>query len=125
MNIKYIDTPNGALIIKLNGEMDSLGCTEVRTELEQMATGWGHRVVLDLSRVSFLDSSGIGVIVFLYKRLKEKDEALEIAGVQGQPQALLKLLRIGSVIPIHAGSSVEKMSDVDIASIAKPDPCVT
>ena len=70
--------------------------------LEQI-TGTEHsNVELDLSQVSFLDSSGIGAIVFLYNRLKAQERSLMIVGVQGQPQELMKLLRIDSAIPVSA-----------------------
>jgi len=102
MNIECIDTPDGDLVVKLCGEMDALGCTKIRPRLEQI-TGTEHsNVELDLSQVSFLDSSGIGAIVFLYKRLKAQERSLMIVGVQGQPQELMKLLRIDSAIPVSA-----------------------
>ncbi len=102
MNLEYIDTSSGDLIIKLRGEMDALGCTKIRDELEQVTHTESINVLLDLNQVSFLDSSGIGAIVFLYKRLKAQDRTLVIVGVQGQPQELMKLLRINSAIPVSA-----------------------
>ncbi len=102
MNLECIDTPSGDLIVKLRGEMDALGCTKIRPEWEQIATTKNINVAIDLSQVSFLDSSGIGAIVFLYKRLKSQDRTLVIVGVQGQPQELMKLLRIDSAIPVSA-----------------------
>lgn len=101
MNLEYINTPNDYLIAKLQGEMDALGCTKIRSELEQIAeTKNSNNVALDLSDVSFLDSSGVGLIVFLFKRLKAQSRTLKIIGVQGQPQELIKLLRIDSAISV-------------------------
>lgn len=101
MNLEYINNPNDHLIARLSGEMDALGCTQIRSELEQIAdTENSDNVALDLSQVSFLDSSGIGLIVFLFKRLKAQSRTLKIIGVQGQPQELIKLLRIDSAIPV-------------------------
>jgi len=102
MNIECINTPDGDLVVKLCGEMDALGCTKIRPGLEQIAGTEHSNVALDLSQVSFLDSSGIGAIVFLYKRLKAQERTLVIVGVQGQPQELMKLLRIDSAIPVSA-----------------------
>ncbi len=100
MDLECIDTPGGDLVVKLCGEMDALGCTKIRTELERITDTENTNVSLDLSQVSFLDSSGIGAIVFLYKRLKAQGRTLIIVGVQGQPQELMKLLRIDSAIPV-------------------------
>ncbi len=100
MNLECINTPDGDLVVKLCGEMDALGCTKIRTELEQITDTKNINVSLDLSQVNFLDSSGIGAIVFLYKRLKAQGRTLIIVGVQGQPQELMKLLRIDRAIPV-------------------------
>ncbi len=100
MDLECMDTPCGDLVVKLCGEMDALGCTKIRTELERITDTENINVSLDLSQVSFLDSSGIGAIVFLYKRLKAQGRTLIIVGVQGQPQELMKLLRIDSAIPV-------------------------
>ncbi len=59
------------------------------------ATG---RLILDLSSVDFIDSSGIGSIVFLYKRLKAQKRDLVLEGVNGQPARLIQSLRVDKAI---------------------------
>ena len=101
MNLEIINNPDEDLVVKLHGEMDAQGCSELRPELEQIANSETDRnVVLNMGQVSFLDSSGVGVIVFLYKRLKAQSRGLEIDGAHGQPQELMELLRIDKVIPV-------------------------
>lgn len=100
MNIENIDAPNGNVIIELSGEMDALGCSKIRQDLEAITKQQHQHTVLDVNKISFIDSSGIGAIVFLFKRLKEQGRSMEITGVQGQPQELMKLLRIDAAIPV-------------------------
>jgi len=105
MNIEYINTPDNNQLIKLRGEMDAIGCSHIRNEIENVANMKEHKNInLDLSLISFLDSSGIGMIVFLYKRLKAQGRDLELCGVHGQPQELMELLRIDKVIPVSTDS---------------------
>ncbi|MEE8378813.1 MAG: STAS domain-containing protein, partial [Gammaproteobacteria bacterium] len=113
MNIECIDMPGSELTVKLSGEMDAFGCTKIRTELEQLANSKEHNLLLDLSLVTFLDSSGIGLIVFLFKRLKARERSLEMIGVQGQPQELIELLRINSVIPVSLYSESYESQDMN------------
>ena len=108
MNFVCINAASGDLIVKLSGEMDALGCSQIRAELEEIANNEDHNnVALDLGQVSFLDSSGIGFIVFLFKRLKTQNRVLEVIGVQGQPQELMELLRIDSAISVTPALSVK------------------
>ncbi len=44
-------------------------------------------VALDVSKVTFIDSSGVGGLVFLYKRLNAKGCKLELSGLAGQPRS--------------------------------------
>ena len=105
MNIESTSTTDNDILVKLQGEMDAQGCTRLRPELELIANSkTNNNVVLNLGQVSFLDSSGVGVIVFLYKRLKAQGRRLEIMGVRGQPQELMELLRIDKVIPVSMES---------------------
>ena len=102
MNIEYINAENNAISIKLTGEMDAHGCSQIGTELENLIdTDVIQHISLDIENVTFLDSSGVGAIVFLFKRLKSSGGSLELNNVNGQPKELIKLLRVGSVIPVR------------------------
>ncbi|MES9857111.1 MAG: STAS domain-containing protein [Sedimenticola sp.] len=101
MELERITTDNGGLIIELQGEFDAEGVARIRPALENIAEADGiSRVFLDLNGVSFLDSSGIGAIVFLFKRLRTRQLELELIGVHGQPRELIELLRINKAIPV-------------------------
>ncbi len=118
MKLKSTYTPDGDLFVELCGEMDAEGCAQISSSLEQVVdTAQGGKVALDLNQVSFLDSSGIGAIVFLYKRLKIKKQALEIVGVQGQPLELIKLLRIDSAIPVSTVQIINPLQEVEICAV--------
>lgn len=104
MNIEQFDIANNNLMIKLSGEMDAHGCSEIRPNLEQITNQKKPHIIIDISRVNFIDSSGIGAIVFLFKRLKEQQRTMEIIGVQGQPKELMLLLRMDSAIPLQCVS---------------------
>ncbi|MBD1582152.1 STAS domain-containing protein [Pseudoalteromonas sp. S16_S37] len=70
-----------------------------RTEFEQLAVCEQDFIVLDFSETEFIDSSGIGAMVFLYKRIEQKGQQLALLKVNGQPHKLMNLLRVDKTIP--------------------------
>ena len=107
---------NGNTIITIQGEMDAYGCSQIRPTLEKViANSNRHDVHMDLSDVVFVDSSGIGAIVFLFKRLKSQGQTLLIHGVNGQPKELMKLLRVASAINVSFGN--EHLTDDSLCNL--------
>jgi anti-anti-sigma factor len=90
-----------AAVIVLEGEFDALSAPVTRAEFERLVNDEAGDVIVDLSGVTFMDSSGAGALVFLHKRLVGQKRALALVGVTGQPMDLLALLRITSVIPVN------------------------
>jgi anti-anti-sigma factor len=87
-------------LVKLAGDFDVSQAEEAREVFGKLVTVAQKKVVLDLSNVSFIDSSGIGAIVFLYKRLRCGGLDLALLNPQEQPYELLKLLRIDKIIDV-------------------------
>ncbi len=62
--------------------------------------GAGEDVTLDLSSVTFIDSTGIGALVALHKKLTASGHRLKISGLRGQPLQLFINLKL---IPLFCG----------------------
>jgi len=87
------------LTISIAKEFDAEEARASRDHFEKIASNWQGDVIIDLNDVDFLDSSGIGAIVFLHKRLISRDCNLKLSGVGGQPQDVIKMLGVDRVIP--------------------------
>jgi anti-sigma B factor antagonist len=53
---------------------------------------------VDVSGLRLIDSSGVGAVVFLYKRAKEHGGVVTVQGLCEQPLAIFKLLRMDRVL---------------------------
>ena len=59
-----------ALTVYLTGEIDHCVAEGLRNEIEMLIVAHDpHRLILDFSQVSFMDSSGIGMIIGRYKTM--------------------------------------------------------
>ena len=56
------------------------------------------KVVFDLTGVSFLDSSGVGILVMCHARLKKAGGALRIAGAQGMVEETLNITNVNKIV---------------------------
>jgi anti-sigma B factor antagonist len=84
-------------IVKISQDMDAATMAALKGEFETLATS-AKNVRLDLADVEFIDSSGIGGIVFLFKRLRERSLNLSLVNVGGQPLRLMQELHLGFLI---------------------------
>lgn len=64
------------------------------------------RIIVDLSGVAFMDSTGLGVLVGGLKRVKERNGELALAGAHGTVLRVLNVTGLNAVFPMH--DSIEK-----------------
>lgn len=84
-------------VLVMPTDMDAAAMKAQRPVCEEVAAS-GDDVVVDMSRVEFIDSSGVGAIVFMFKRLASAGRKIELTGVKGQPLQLLTYLRLNDLI---------------------------
>ena len=81
---------------RVRGNLDASYVQGKRIEIEGLAKK-GQNVVMDLSLSELIDSTGIGILIFLHKRLAIADRRLLVVGLKGQP---LKLFSNLQLIPV-------------------------
>ena len=85
-------------IVELRNLFNADTVNEVRGCFDHLIEKCDGDVLVDMTKVNELDSSGIGALVFLYKRLKMNKRNLGLLGVNGKPGELLNMLRINQTI---------------------------
>lgn len=93
---------DNTLTLHLTGDMDAEGCDVLRNEFVALAEEPSFSEInIDLQHVEFIDSSGIGMIVFLFKKLRIQSIELSIMNIHSQPLELIQLLRIDTVMTVN------------------------
>lgn len=96
-----IKSENGAAIAVIKGEIDHHTAKSLREELDKFViTMQPETLAIDLGNITFMDSSGIGLIIGRYKLLKECGGILEIRRPQPYIRRVLKLAGIDRIVKI-------------------------
>jgi anti-sigma B factor antagonist len=94
----HLNTQNGVSVLRIEGELDALSVVELRPIISQVGEERPPQMVVDLSRLRLIDSSGVGAIVALFKVVRGYGGDLVVDGVCDQPLAILRLLHLDRVL---------------------------
>jgi anti-sigma B factor antagonist len=98
-------------VLPLEGEIDLHVSPEVAETLRTMIAKKPKVVVVDLAKVTYLDSSGLAVLIEGMQKVQEYGGKFAVAGVQESVQHILEIARLDQVFQIFP--------DVDSALAAK------
>lgn len=96
--MKFWRTDNSdETVLRIEGVLDALTAPEIRPTIDALVAEQRKVVVVDVSSLRLIDSSGVGVIVSLAKRSRTFGGLVRVAGLKDQPLAIFKLLRLDRV----------------------------
>ena len=95
-----VTSRDNSLTIALSGEIDHHGARGMMAQLsEAITTRLPARLVLDLSGVTFMDSSGIAVLLRAQRQTGQYGGTLRVTGVPPQARRVLDAAGVGRLIP--------------------------
>ena len=112
-----VEQRDGVLIASVDGEIDSSNAAEFRLALSERLPSASSALVLDLSGVTFLDSSGIHLLFELGRRLAARREALRLVVPQSSPmRRVLELCAVDAVAPMDPvlDASLRALAETEI-----------
>jgi len=96
-----LNSKNRTLTVKLEGELDLVSAHEFRETVDQaMRELMSENLLIDLSRVTFIDSSGLGVILGRFRKIKGTNGQMVLYGPSANVRRILELSGISTFIPI-------------------------
>lgn len=90
----------GRVVCELTGELDSTTSPLLRTVLNDQLDA-SQDTVIDLSAVSFIDSSGVGVLVGALRRFQETGHKLSLRGPNASLRRVLEMTGLSAAFPIE------------------------
>lgn len=96
----YSRTDSGdETILRIEGTLDAATAPDLRGVVDAIVDEGRMLITLELSGLRLIDSSGVGVIVSLFKRVRANGGQVRIQGLRDQPRAIFRLLRLDRVFP--------------------------
>ena len=94
-------TVGDASLLSLRGEIDVYTAPRLRQAIIDLVEGGATRIVVDMEKVDFLDSTGLGVLVGGLKRVRVKEGSLSIVTTQDEILKIFDITGLNRVFDIH------------------------
>jgi anti-sigma B factor antagonist len=85
-------------VLRIEGALDAMSTPELRPVIDAIVADKRPKVDVELSGLRLIDSSGVGAIVSLYKRMRAQGGTVTVKGLRDQPLAIFRLLRLDRVL---------------------------
>ena len=91
----------GHTIIEVGGEIDVYTAPKLRDKITELVSDGNYHIVIDMERVDFLDSTGLGVLVGGLKKVRAHDGSLELVCNQDRLLKIFRITGLAKVFTIH------------------------
>jgi anti-sigma B factor antagonist len=97
--VRSVESRNGAVVVRLAGELDLYNADDVRIALQQAVASDPQKIVVDMSDVEFVDSTALGVLIEARSKLGRSD--LLLASPQLETRRTLQVSGLDRHLPVH------------------------
>ena len=98
--VQTVEQHGQAFVVRLLGELDLYNADDVRTALADVSAQEPERVVVDLEEVTFIDSTGLGVLVEARTKLANR-RAFLLSRPQVETKRALEISGLAKQIPVY------------------------
>lgn len=92
---------SGRTVIAVGGEIDVYTAPKLRDTITDLVAAGSYDLVVDLSAVEFLDSTGLGVLVGGLKKVRSHDGSLSLVCAQDRLLKIFRITGLSKVFDIH------------------------
>jgi anti-sigma B factor antagonist len=98
--VTSLDRDADTVTVALHGEVDVLNVEEVRRSLAEAVEGRPGSIVVDMSELSFIDSTGLGALVFGFQRARDAGIGFRLARPSSGVRQILVLSGLLEVVEL-------------------------
>ena len=101
MDISFQTLGTDIVLIRLNGRLDAITSPNLKVALKTMLDKGYRKIIVDLEKVPFIDSSGLVALVSGLRLAREKKGDIFLSGIRPEAQAVFRLTMLDRIFPIH------------------------
>jgi len=90
----------GWTVLRVHGEVDMATGPQLRKAVVDQIGGGRNHLIVDLADVSFIDSTGLGVLIGGLKRARSQGGDLKVAGIDDRLERIFELTGLGDVLAV-------------------------
>jgi anti-sigma B factor antagonist len=87
-------------VLSLAGDVDVASTQQVKDAALKLMSQGARNLVMDVSDTEYLDSAGLGMMVGLLKRVKERGGAMAVAGAKGRVKYVFEITHLDLVLTL-------------------------
>ncbi len=95
-----VNRQNDVIIIDVEGQLIVGNRQELKEKVLQELEGGGRKFLIDFARTGYIDSSGLGVLVSLSKKIREQGGELRLANLNEDLRTLFELTKLDTLFQI-------------------------
>jgi len=92
-----VSESNGWTVVHVSGDIDVYTAPALRNKLNETVEGGGHRLVVDLGDVGFVDSTGLGSLIGVFKHLRSQEGEMRLAAAQPNVVRVIEITGLDKV----------------------------
>lgn len=101
---------DGVIIFDIDGEIDLYNAPEIKDSIKEQMDSGNKKIIINLEKVSYIDSSGIGALISSLSNLKKIGGGLKIIHVYDSVKKVFELTKLTSFFEIYDNED-EAVSD--------------
>jgi anti-sigma B factor antagonist len=88
------------VVLEVDGVVDAEHCVQLKKAIQKVRGEGIRHFVLDLHKVGFIDSTGLGILISLMRQQRERGCELRLTGLQDEVRAIFEITRLFRVFDI-------------------------
>ncbi len=96
---------DGNTIIEVGGEIDVYTAPKLRDKITELVGNGNYHLVIDMEKVDFLDSTGLGVLVGGLKKVRAHDGSMRLICNQERLLKIFRITGLAKVFVIHSSQA--------------------